>query len=109
MTELHKNKPVGVEDVYTPNGIQNPVMPTENDDIYKIVLTGEAEFSIEQAVLLENLPCFAAKIKDKTKAKVDVSALKEEYSLRNQESQNLCFSKNQLEYIQIHFFLHTML
>ncbi|MBQ3225562.1 MAG: DNA repair exonuclease [Clostridia bacterium] len=57
-------------------------MDGTNDDIYKIVLTGEAEFSIEQAVLLENLPCFAAKIKDKTKAKVDVSALKEEYSLK---------------------------
>ena len=34
VTELHKNKPDGVEDKYTPNGIENPVMPTENDDIY---------------------------------------------------------------------------
>jgi len=31
---FHKNKPYGVEDIYTPNGIENPVMPTENDDIY---------------------------------------------------------------------------
>lgn len=34
VTELHKNKPDGVEDIYTPDGIKNPVMPTENDDIY---------------------------------------------------------------------------
>ena len=34
VTELHKNKPDGVEDIYTPNGIENPVTPTENDDIY---------------------------------------------------------------------------
>ncbi len=35
VTELHKNKPDGVEDIYTPDGIENPVTPTENDDIYK--------------------------------------------------------------------------
>lgn len=34
VTELHKNKPDGVEDIYTPDGIENPVIPTENDDIY---------------------------------------------------------------------------
>lgn len=34
VTELHKIKPEGVEDIYTPDGIENPVMPTENDDIY---------------------------------------------------------------------------
>ena len=34
VTELHKNKPEGVVDTYTPHGIENPVMPTENDDIY---------------------------------------------------------------------------
>lgn len=34
VTELHKIKPDGVKDFYTPNGIENPVMPTENDDIY---------------------------------------------------------------------------
>ena len=34
VTELHKIKPVGVEDPYTPNGIENPVLPTEKDDIY---------------------------------------------------------------------------
>lgn len=33
VTELHKNKPVGVNDPYTPNGINNPVKPTINDDI----------------------------------------------------------------------------
>lgn len=31
--ELHKNKPEGVIDDYTPNGIENPTLPTENDDI----------------------------------------------------------------------------
>ena len=34
VTELHKIKPAGVEDPYTPNGIDNPVLPTEKDDIY---------------------------------------------------------------------------
>lgn len=33
VNELHVNKPEGVEDVYTPNGIANPVLPTEQDDI----------------------------------------------------------------------------
>ena len=35
VTELHAHKPDGVTDPYTPNGIQNPVMPDENADIYK--------------------------------------------------------------------------
>ena len=34
VTELHKIKPEGVEDPYTPNGIMNPVKPTKNDDIF---------------------------------------------------------------------------
>lgn len=33
VNELHKIKPSGVEDPYTPNGIANPVLPNENDDI----------------------------------------------------------------------------
>ena len=33
VNELHENKPDGVEDVYTPNGIANPALPTEQDDI----------------------------------------------------------------------------
>lgn len=33
VNELHAAKPEGVEDVYTPNGIENPVLPTETDDI----------------------------------------------------------------------------
>ena len=33
VTELHNAKPEGVEDPYTPNGIENPVLPTEKDDI----------------------------------------------------------------------------
>ena len=32
--ELHKIKPNGCVDPYTPNGIENPVLPTEKDDIY---------------------------------------------------------------------------
>ena len=31
--ELHKSMPEGVTDPYTPNGIENPVMPTSNDDV----------------------------------------------------------------------------
>lgn len=34
VTELHKIKPKGVVDPYTPNGIVNPILPTEKDDIY---------------------------------------------------------------------------
>lgn len=33
VTEMHAKKPEGVEDPYTPNGIENPVLPTEQDDI----------------------------------------------------------------------------
>ena len=33
VNELHQSKPEGVEDPYTPNGIENPVLPTETDDI----------------------------------------------------------------------------
>ena len=33
VNELHQNKPEGVEDPYTPNGIENPVLPTKADDI----------------------------------------------------------------------------
>lgn len=33
VNELHKTKPEGVTDPYTPNGIENPAMPSENDDI----------------------------------------------------------------------------
>lgn len=34
VTELHKIKPDGVTDPYTPNGIENPVRPDENADIF---------------------------------------------------------------------------
>ncbi len=33
VNELHKIKPEGVEDIYTPNGIENPSLPTSQDDI----------------------------------------------------------------------------
>lgn len=33
VSELHQNKPEGVDDPYTPNGIENPVLPTDEDDI----------------------------------------------------------------------------
>ena len=33
VTELHEQKPEGVIDVYTPNGIENPQMPDEDADI----------------------------------------------------------------------------
>lgn len=34
VSELHRIKPEGVEDPYTPNGISNPVLATDKDDIY---------------------------------------------------------------------------
>ena len=33
VTELHQYMPDGVADPYTPNGIENPVYPSEEDDI----------------------------------------------------------------------------
>lgn len=33
VNELHRKKPEGVEDPYTPNGILSPTLPTEQDDI----------------------------------------------------------------------------
>lgn len=33
VNELHEHMPEGVEDVYTPNEIENPILPTEQDDI----------------------------------------------------------------------------
>lgn len=33
VNELHRQKPEGVEDIYTPDGIANPVLPDENADI----------------------------------------------------------------------------
>lgn len=32
--ELYQKKPAGVEDPYTPNGIENPIAPTKDDDIF---------------------------------------------------------------------------
>lgn len=34
VNELHKIKPEGCDDPYTPNGIENPQLPTDKDDIY---------------------------------------------------------------------------
>lgn len=33
VNELHKIKPEGIEDPYTPNGVKNPELPTVNDDV----------------------------------------------------------------------------
>ena len=41
VTELHKCKPEGVEDPYTPNGIENPDMPGEDADIHSDHTVGE--------------------------------------------------------------------
>ncbi len=35
VTEMHKTKPERVADPYTPDGIENPQLATEKDDIYK--------------------------------------------------------------------------
>ncbi len=52
------------------------------DDLYKIVLVGEAEFYIQTAIILESLHCFSARIKDETRAKFNLKELSEEYSLK---------------------------
>ena len=41
VTELHKCKPAGVEDPYTPNGIENPALPDENVDLHSDHTVGE--------------------------------------------------------------------
>ena len=41
VTELHKCKPEGLEDPYTPNGIENPDMPGEDADIHSDHTVGE--------------------------------------------------------------------
>lgn len=33
VNDLHEHMPEGVKDIYTPDGIKNPVLPTEQDDI----------------------------------------------------------------------------
>ena len=33
VNELHRNKPTGAEDPYTPDGISNPCIPSEDDDV----------------------------------------------------------------------------
>lgn len=33
VNELHKIKPAGAKDIYTPHGIENPALPKEDDDI----------------------------------------------------------------------------
>ena len=33
VTELHQHMPEGVEDIYTPNGIEHPVLPQPGDDL----------------------------------------------------------------------------
>lgn len=33
VNELHKIRPQGVEDIYTPSGITDPILPTEEDDL----------------------------------------------------------------------------
>ncbi len=34
VNELHEKMPEGVTDIYTPNGVENPVLPDENADIF---------------------------------------------------------------------------
>lgn len=56
VTELHKIKPEGIEDIYTPEGIINPVKPTENDDIYNdhtTTMTWKPEFPLRDRVFVK--------------------------------------------------------
>ena len=41
VTELHKCRPEGAEDPYTPNGIENPAMPGDDADIHSDHTVGE--------------------------------------------------------------------
>lgn len=81
----------GVYDYETLCGRILLAMNGSAEDIYKITLTGEAEFSVQPAVILESLKCFSAKIKDQTTAKVDYDALKNEFTLKG------LFVKNMLD------------
>lgn len=81
----------GVYDYETLCGRILLAMQGSEEDLYKIVLTGTAEFPIQSAIILENLKCFSAKIKNHTKAKLDYSAIQNEFSLKG------LFVKNMLE------------
>ena len=69
-------------------------MKGKAEDLYKIVLTGEAEFPVQPAIILENLQCFSAKIKDETHAHIDYDAMKDEYSLKGIFLKNILADKN---------------
>lgn len=53
---LHEHMPVGVEDIYTPEGIKNPILPKEDDDIYNdhtITYTWKPEYPARERVSVE--------------------------------------------------------
>lgn len=53
---LHEHMPEGVEDIYTPDGIKNPVLPKEDDDIYNdhtITYTWKPEYPARERVSVE--------------------------------------------------------
>ncbi len=57
-------------------------LPGTAEDLYQIVLCGEAAFPVNSDVLLDGLPCFSAKVVDETRAQLDLVALREDFSLR---------------------------
>lgn len=53
---LHEHMPEGVEDIYTPEGIKNPVLPKEDDDIYNdhtVTYTWKPEYPVRERVSVE--------------------------------------------------------
>ena len=51
--ELHNHMPLGVTDIYTPNGIEDPVMPDKCDDIYNdhtVTYTWKPDYPIKSRV-----------------------------------------------------------
>ena len=57
-------------------------MNGSEEDLYKIILTGTSEFTIQPAIILENLKCFSAKIKNQTSTRLDYDKIKNELTLK---------------------------
>lgn len=52
------------------------------EDIYKFTLTGETDYPIDPAVVLDGLSCFGARVDDRTMPRIDLDALADDGSLR---------------------------
>jgi DNA repair exonuclease SbcCD nuclease subunit len=76
------------------------LIETEPNDLYKIILKGEAAFTVIPSLLADLLAdrCFYVKIYDRTKPKIDREALAGEYSLKGLFVKNAAANDMALKY-----------